>query len=221
MCRGLPANGLIHACGATAPPKAPAATLTQQAPPSPSAPQQQHPPDSRCQMWRGDTQVWRPSEETAMASSPPPGSSGAALSGCSVCARMELYRREGWGGGLHGKAPSGLGVNCGLASAATAAQLLSYHSHPTAHPHLRKGMRGTGYLDGSCRNSSGMPPATGPRPACPLCPGWLPPPAPLALAPPQCPGVPVPVPLGAVAPAAPSRLAGRRTGPTGPTRRRD
>lgn len=64
-------------------------------------------------MWRGDTQVWRPSEETAMASSPPPGSSGAALSGCSVCARMELYRREGWardGWGVAWEAPARLGV---------------------------------------------------------------------------------------------------------------
>lgn len=123
------------------------------------------------------------------------------------------------GGGLHGKHQHGWESSAGLP-----AQQLPPNCCPddtAAHPHLRKGMRGTGYLEGSCRNSSGMPPATGPRPACPLCPGWLPPPAPLALAPPQGPGVPVPVPLGAVAPAAPSRLAGRRTGPTGPTRRRD
>lgn len=104
-----------------------------------------------------------------------------------------------------------------LTSAATATQLA--HHDLWTHPHLRKGMSGTGYLEGSCRKSSGMPPAAGARPAGPLCPGRLPPPPPLALAPPACPGVPVPVPLGAAAP--PSRLGGRRTGPGGPTRRRD
>ena len=43
-------------------------------------------------MCRGDTQVCRPSEDTATASSLPPGSPGAALSGCSVCARIDLRR---------------------------------------------------------------------------------------------------------------------------------
>lgn len=50
-------------------------------------------PDSRCQMCTGDTQVCRPREDTATASSLPPGSPGAALSGCSVCARIELRGR--------------------------------------------------------------------------------------------------------------------------------
>ena len=161
-------------------------------------------------MCSGDTQVCRPREETATASSPPPGSPGAALSGCSVCARMELQgeRGEKTGGEtrISGKAQ--------LSGRLHGSQLCEPPA--LAHPHLRKGMSGTGYLEGSCRNSSGMPPATLARGSCPPWPGALPPPAPLALAPPHRPGVAAP--LGA---ALPSRLVGRREAPPGPTRRRD
>lgn len=179
---------------------APAPTHAQKVPAAPAvllypAPLALLLPDSRCQMCRGETQVWRPREDTATASSPPPGSPGIALSGCSVCARMDLrqaVQRQGqgsWGGWVPGSqlAIAGTGQRAKLPACPSpalgthrssqgitlaqptppttpclprlASPLAVWPSMPT-HPHFRKGIWGMGYLEGSCRNSAGMPPAT-------------------------------------------------------------
>jgi hypothetical protein len=45
-------------------------------------------------MCKGETQVCRPSVDTAAASSAPPGSPGIALSGCTTCARIALQEQR-------------------------------------------------------------------------------------------------------------------------------